>query len=76
MPSKHKYSVGDLVGICADCMADCEIVQCLPKRKGQALTYVAKAVSIHHPRPEESFFGKNPLFEVRENQIVVCLKPA
>jgi hypothetical protein len=71
----HKYKAGDIVGICADCMADCEIVRRVRKRDGQALTYVAKAVKIHHPRPKESFFGKNPEFMVREKQISVLLRP-
>lgn len=75
MPKKsiHKYKVGDLVGIVVDCMANCEILRCVPKVKGKGLTYIAKAVKIHHPRPKESFFGKNSEFEVRERQITLRL---
>lgn len=70
----HRYEVGDIVGICSDCMADCEILECLSKRKGVGLSYVAKAVKIHHPRPKESFFGQNKKFQVREKQIFVLLR--
>ncbi len=69
----HKYTEGDLVGVCADCMADCVIVKCLPKKPGVALSYVASAVKIHHPKPKTSFFGQNKEFEVGEKQIVVHL---
>lgn len=70
----HRYKVGDVVGICSDCMADCEILECLPKEDGQALSYRATAVAIHHPKPEDSFFGKNKEFLVKEKQIVVKLR--
>lgn len=70
----HLYKVDDIVGIIGDCMADCKIVECLSKKKGQSLSYVATAVKIHHPKPKESFFGRNKTFNVRENQIVVKLR--
>lgn len=54
-------------------MANCEILELLPKRSGRGLSYVAKAVTIHHPRPKESFFGKNPKFEVLERKILIQL---
>ncbi len=72
-PKSHRYKKDDMVGICTDCMADCRIVEVIPKKKGQSLSYVASAVSIHHPKPKESFFGKNKKFTVRENQITVKL---
>jgi len=65
----HKYAINDIVGICSDCMADCKITALLPNK-----TYTATAVKIHHPKPEESFFGKNKFFNVKENQIVVKLR--
>lgn len=55
-------------------MADCEIVRRIKKRQGQVVTYVARAVKIHHPRPEESFFGKNKTFLLEERRILVLLK--
>ncbi len=70
----HRYEVGDIVGICSDCMADCEILERLPKQDGVGLSYVAKAVKIHHPRPKESFFGQNEKFRVLERQVVVLLR--
>lgn len=69
----HKYQVGNIVGVVADCMADCEILECLPKEAGHGLSYLATAVSIHHPHPEQSFFGQNVKFVVPEKQIVVRL---
>ena len=69
----HKYKVGDIVGICSDCMADCKILKRIPKVKGQVLSYVATAVIIHHPKPKESWFGQNKEFTVREDRIVVKL---
>ena len=74
MKTKYKYSVGDVVGICSDCMADCKILKCIPKKKGEGVSYVATAIRIHHPNPKESFFGKNKHFTVREKQIVVKLR--
>jgi len=70
---KHRYKVGDIVGICSDCMADCEILECLPKKPREALSYRATAIRIHHPNPEKSFFGENKEFQVKEKQIVVKL---
>lgn len=70
----HKYKAGDIVGIVSDCMADCKIICRLRKRPGQALCYVVTAVAIHHPRPEESFFGKNKKFLAREKDILVRLQ--
>jgi hypothetical protein len=55
-------------------MADCEIVRRIRKKPGHALSYVARAVKIHHPRPKESFFGKNKQFLLQEKRIVVFLK--
>jgi hypothetical protein len=72
-PKVHKYKKGDLVGIISDCMADCRILRRLPKREGQALSYVVTAERIHHPKPKESFFGKNEKFTVRERDILVKL---
>lgn len=65
----NKYIVGDIVGICSDCMADCKILEILPEKE-----YIASAVKIYHPKPKDSFFGKNKKFKVKENQIVVLLK--
>lgn len=70
----HKYKAGDLVGVVADCMADCKIICRLRKKSGQVLCYVAKAVKIHHPRPKESFFGKNKHFLLEERRVFVLLK--
>jgi len=70
----HKYRVGDLVGIIVDCMANCRIIRCIPKRKGKGLSYIATAERIHSSRPEESFFGKNKEFEVLERNIMVKLR--
>jgi len=72
-PAAHKYKKGDIVGIVSDCMADCRILCRLRKRDGQALSYMATAEKIHHPRPQESFFGKNKRFVVRERDILVKL---
>ena len=69
----HKYKLGDIVGVVGDCMADCKIVRRPRKKKGQALTYVATAIDIHHPNPKESFFGKNKYFIIPEKRIVVKL---
>lgn len=62
------------MGIVADCMADCRIEKLLPKVPGESLSYEASAVTIHHPSPSESFFGKNPRFKVRERSILVKLR--
>jgi len=70
----HRYRPGDLVGVVADCMADCEIVRRVRKRPGQALSYIARAVKVHHPRPNESFFGKNKQFLLEERRITVLLR--
>jgi len=72
----HKYRPGDVVGVVADCMADCKIVRRIRKRPGQALSYVARAVKIHHPRPKESFFGQHKQFLLQERRITVLLKGA
>ncbi|MDO8640080.1 MAG: hypothetical protein Q7R33_00885 [Nitrosarchaeum sp.] len=63
-----KYKINDVVGICSDCMADCRIVKILPNKE-----YIATAITIHHPKPKESFFGKNKKFTVKESQIVCKL---
>jgi hypothetical protein len=55
-------------------MADCEIVRRVRKRPGRALSYVARAVKIHHPRPKESFFGKHKQFLLEERRITVLLR--
>jgi len=60
----HKYDKGDLVGI---------ILRRVRKRDGEGFSYVVTAETIHHPKPEESFFGKNKEFVVLERQIVVKL---
>ena len=72
-PKTHQYKKDDIVGICADCMANCKILERIPKKKGEAFQYVATAVEIHHPNPKESFFGQNKKFKVKEKQIVVKL---
>ena len=72
----HKYKKGDLVGIVVDCMANCRILYRLHKQSGKGLSYVATAVKIHHPRPKESFFGKNKKFVVLERQIMLKLTGA
>jgi hypothetical protein len=70
----HKYKKGDLVGIIKDCMADCRILRRLKKRDGQALSYVVTVERIHSSiPPEETFFGKNKNFVVRERQILLKL---
>jgi hypothetical protein len=66
--TNYRYKIGDIVGICSDCMADCKILKLLPNKQ-----YVATAVTIHHPKPKESFFGQNPEFKVKEKQIVCKL---
>lgn len=71
----HKYRPRDVVGVVADCMADCEIVRRIRKRPGQVVSYVARAVTIHHPQPKESFFGKNKQFLLEERRITVFLRP-
>jgi len=35
MLEKHRFKVGDVVGVCSDCMAECEILKVLPKKKDQ-----------------------------------------
>jgi len=65
---KHRYKKGDIVGIVADCMADCKIIKLLPNKE-----YELQAVKIHHPNPKESFFGKNKRFKAKQNQITVKL---
>jgi hypothetical protein len=70
----HKYQAGDVVGVVADCMADCEVVYRLRKRPGKVLSYVVRAVMIHHPRPKESFFGKNKQFLIEERRVTVLLR--
>jgi hypothetical protein len=73
-PFPHKYRAGDVVGVVADCMADCVIVRRLRKKPGESLRYVARAVAIHHPWPAESFFGKHERFLLLEKGIVVLLR--
>lgn len=70
----HRYRPGDVVGVVGDCMADCEIVRRIRKRPGQVLSYIARAVKIHHPKPKESFFGKNKQFLLEERRVTVLLK--
>jgi len=65
---KYKYKKGDIVGIVADCMADCKVIKLLPNKE-----YELEAIKIHHPKPKESFFGKNKRFKARQNQITVKL---
>lgn len=69
----HKYAVGNIVGVVADCMANCEIIKVIPKKKGKGFCYIAKAVHISHPKPSETFFGKNDTFELPEHRVVVRL---
>jgi hypothetical protein len=73
MNKTHKYKAGDLVGLVAECMADCKILRRVPKKKGQGFSYIATAVKIHSSTPEETFFGKNKKFTVSEKRIVVKL---
>ena len=67
--SSHKYQVGAIVGTVVDCMAECEIIKRLPKKR-----YVLKVVKVAHPEPKESWFGKNPRFTADEKQILVQLR--
>jgi len=67
--SNHKYAVGSIVGVVADCMCECEVIRRLPQKR-----YVLKVVKIAHPRPKETWFGKNPKFTVDENRIMLCLR--
>ena len=67
----HKYKAGDVVGVIADCMADCKIISRLQKRKGKVASYIATAINIHHPKPKDSFFGINKKFIIEERQIVL-----
>jgi hypothetical protein len=70
----HKYRAGDIVGVVADCMADCRIVRRLRKKPGESLRYIAQAVKVHHPRPKESFFGKHERFLLEEKRVTVLLR--
>jgi len=72
--NRHRFKVGDVVGVVGDCMCNCEILEIIPKKKGQSHSYIAKAVKISHPNPEETFFGKNEKFIVRDNEILVRLR--
>lgn len=68
---RHRFRVGDVVGVTADCMAECEILEIIPKKKGQSHSYVAEAIKINHPKPYESFFGQNKKFVLKDNQILL-----
>ena len=60
-----KYAVGDIVNIFSDCMADCKILEVLSEKE-----YMATAIKIHHPKQNESFFGKNKKFKIKEDKII------
>ena len=70
----HKYQVGNIVGVFGGCMARCEILKVILKRKGKGFCYTAKAVHISHSEPSETFFGQNDTFELPERRIVVRLR--
>jgi hypothetical protein len=65
------YKKGDIVGVIGDCMAECKILEVLPKKKGEKTSYVATAMKIAHPDPDSTFFGKNEQFCITDKQVVL-----
>jgi hypothetical protein len=64
----HKYKIGDVVGVCSNCMAEFEI-------KGfEKNGYKAKCLLLHLSNPEQSSIKIGQVYFVKESQIVLKLR--
>lgn len=64
--TKHKYRVGDIVGICSDAMYEFKITACLPKKR-----YAVKCVKSY-----TKTIKVGDKYGAEERQIVCLLRPA
>ena len=65
---QRRFKIGDIVGICSDCMAEFKITGF----KGNN-NYIGTCLTLHHPNPEKSTLKINNKYIIKDSQIIVKL---